>query len=285
MSDFFATSWLHAQASWLVALVLAGGMFLSSRVGNTVGMRRESRVSDGGRGHFGGVQSALLGLLALLLGFTLHMADSRCEARRQLMLDDAVDLGSLNLRAGFLPEPRAVEFRQLLREYVDQHANAMYLKGQRESAEFLAEVDRAEDLHRRMTAIVRAELQSGHPAPGIEPMVEQLGNALAVHRRWITAMETQVSPAIFALLCGAALAAAGIVGFSGGLTGHRAIVQSVLLAVFVTSIVFVIHDLDTPDHGLAQSERGPLLHLADLLAREARPHPSPAPSSSDGLAP
>ena len=273
MSDFFATSWLHEQASWLVALVLAVGMMLASRVGNAVGMRRESRISEGGRGHFGGVQSALLGLLALLLGFTLTMADHRFEARRQLMLDDAVDLGSLNMRAGFLPAPRAAEFRQLLREYVDQHANAIHVTYQRESAEFLAEVERAEDLHRRMTEIVRAELQGGHPALGIEPMVEQLGDALAVHRRWITAMETQIPPAIFALLCGAAFAAAGIVGFSGGLSGHQAIVQSVLLTVFVTAIFFVIHDLDTPDHGLAQSERGPLLHLSELLKREAQQHP------------
>lgn len=273
MSDFFATSWLHEQASWFAALVLAIGMFLASRVGNIVGIRRESRSSDGGRGHFGGVQSALLGLLALLLGFTLSMADGRFEARRQLMLDDAVDLGSLNLRAGFLPEPRAAEFRQLLREYVDQHAYAIHSNNRRESAEFLAEVERAEDLHRRMTSIVHAELQSEHPSLAIEPMVGQLGDALAIHRRWITAMETQIPPAIFALLCGAAMAAAWIVGFSGGLAGHRAILQSVLLAVFVAAIFFVIHDLDTPQHGLAQSERGPLIHFANLLSRETRPQP------------
>ena len=97
--------------------------------------------------------------------------------------------------------------------------------------------------------------------------------ALAVHRRWITAMEKQIPPAIFVLLFGAALAASGIVGFSGGLAGHRALVQSVLLTVFVTAIFFVIHDLDTPTHGLSQSEREPLVHLSELLKREAQQHP------------
>jgi hypothetical protein len=92
--------------------------------------------------------------------------------------------------------------------------------------------------------------------------VDRLG--LAVHRRWITAIETQVPPAIFFLLFCAAFAAAGIVGFSGGLAGHRAIVQSALLAVFVTGIFFVIHDLDTPNEGLARSERKPLIHLTEL---------------------
>lgn len=273
MESTLATSWLHQQSSWLVTLAMAGGMLISSRIGYFAGLRWHAQSSDGGRGHFGGVQSALLGLLALLLGFTLSMADERFEARRQLMLDDAVDLGGLNLRASFLPEPQGAEFRKLLGEYVDQHTNASHLKLRRESDEFLAEIARAEDLHRRMTAIVRVEMQREHPAPGIEPMIGQLGDALAVHRRWITAMETQVPTAIFALLCGAAFITAGIVGFSGGLAEHRAIPQSVLLAVFVSAIFFVIHDLDTPDAGLAQSEREPLVHLSELLKREAQQHP------------
>ena len=273
MSDLASVSWLHQQPSWLFALALAGGMLIASRIGYAAGLRLHSRSSDGGRGHFSGVQSALLGLLALLLAFTLHMTDERFEARRQLMLDDAVDLGALDLSAGFLAESRGVEFHQLLREYVEQHAKADFLKYQRGSDEFRAEVARAEDLHRRMAAIVRAEEQSEHPAPVIDLMVEQLGDALAVHRRWITAMETRVPPAIFALLACAAFAAAGIVGFSGGLAEHSAIVQSVLLAVFVSGIFFVIHDLDTPDAGLAQSEREPLIHLSELLTRGAQKQP------------
>jgi len=273
MSNAASASWLHEQPSWLVAVALAGGMLIAGRIGCAVGMRWHSRSSDGGRGHFGGVQAALLALLALLLGFSLNMADQRFEARRQLLLDDAVALGSLNLRASFLPDPRATEFRQLLGEYVSQHAKASHLKHRRESDEFLAEIARAEDLHRRMTAIVRAEMQGGHPAGGTEAMVAQLGNALAIHWRWVTAMETRVPPAIFALLCGAALTAAGIVGFSGGLAQHRAIAQSLLLTVFVSGIFFVIHELDTPDAGFAQSEREPLVHLSELLAREAQQRP------------
>lgn len=250
-------------------------MLIFSRIGCAAGLRWHSRSSDGGRGHFSGVQSALLGLLALLLGFTLNMADQRFEARRQLVLDDAVDLGALDLSAGFLSESRVAEFRQVLREYVAQHANANHLQFKRDSDEFRAEVARAEDLHRRMTAIVRAEEQSKDtaPAPVIDLLVEQLGDALVIHRRWITAMETRVPPAIFVLLACAAFAAAGIVGFSGGLAKHRAIVQSVLLAVFVSGIFFVIHDLDTPDSGLAQTEREPLIHLSELLAQGAQKHP------------
>jgi hypothetical protein len=273
METSLAASWIHEQPSWLAVLALAAGMVLTSRLGYRAGLRWHERSSDGGRGHFSGVQGSLLALLALLLGFSLNMADQRFEARRQLMLDDAVSLGSLDLRASFLPGPESAEFRRLLSEYVEQHATASHVRLRRESDEFRAETARAEDLHRRMTAIVRTELQSARPASGIEPMVAQLGDALAVHRRWVTAMETCVPPAIFALLSGAALAAAGIVGFSGGLAQHHAIAQSILLAAFVSAIFFVIHELDTPDHGLAQSERAPLTHLAEVLKHEAQPQP------------
>lgn len=108
-------------------------MVAASRVGCAVGWKLHSKANDDGRGHFGGVQAAILGLLALLLGFTLSMADQRFEARRQLMLDDAVALGGLNLRAGFLREPDATEFRTLLMDYVTQYANSDHLKHERGS--------------------------------------------------------------------------------------------------------------------------------------------------------
>jgi hypothetical protein len=273
LDEIIAAGWLHAQDSWVVGSLLVTGMLVASRVGCAVGWHWHSKANDEGRGHFGGVQAAILGLLALLLGFTLSMADQRFEARRQLMLDDAVALGGLNLRAGFLREPDVTQFRALLGDYVTQYANADHLKHDRDSQGFRDQVARAEDLHRQMTAIVRSELQGTSPPAGIDAMVGQLGDVLAIHRRWITAMEAQVPPVIFALLFAAAFASAAVVGFSGGLAHHRAIVQSLLLTLFVGGILFVIHELDTPDTGLAQGGREPFLHLAEVLSGEATRQP------------
>lgn len=42
----------------------------------------------------------------------------------------------------------------------------------------------------------------------------------------------------------------------------------VLVVLFVSAIIFVIHDLDTPLTGASQSGQRPLLHLKTLLEQE-----------------
>ena len=61
---------------------------------------------------------------------------------------------------------------------------------------------------------------------------------------------------------------AEVVGYSGGLAQHRGYVQSILLAVFVSGIVFVIHDLDTPLAGVSQAGLRPMIHLKTMIERE-----------------
>lgn len=61
----------------------------------------------------------MLGLLALLLGFTFAMAMSRFEVRKQLVLDEANAIGTTFLRAQLLPPPARQEISDLLRQYVE----------------------------------------------------------------------------------------------------------------------------------------------------------------------
>jgi hypothetical protein len=74
--------------------------------------RRHHPSSDIRRAHFGAVQTSLLGLLALLLGFPLNMADQRYEARRVSMLGDTTTLAAMDFRTEFLPEPSRTKFKR-----------------------------------------------------------------------------------------------------------------------------------------------------------------------------
>ncbi len=60
----------------------------------------------------------LLGLLALLLGFTFSMSISRFDARKDLVLEEANAIGTAHLRAKFLPEQASGDVAALLRDYV-----------------------------------------------------------------------------------------------------------------------------------------------------------------------
>src|SRR5262249_53666811 len=64
------------------------------------------------------LESAILGLLALMIGFTFAMALSRFEARRAAVLEEANAIGTTALRTRLLPAPHSTESLKLLREYV-----------------------------------------------------------------------------------------------------------------------------------------------------------------------
>ena len=260
-------SMVHEWSSLHVLVVLFVMMMLAGELGFRAG-RHHKTPNESGRGHFVAVQASLLALLALLLGFSLNMADQRFEARRASMMDDTITLSSLNIRADFLPEPRRTAFKRLLHDYIAAHLEASSPKTTESEEQFIARAENAEALHKSMCDEVRKEVTGEHPAKGAAEMVAPLVDALAIHRRWVTAMETKVPQSILILLFATAVAAAGVVGYSGGLSAHRGIVQGVLLAVFVSGIIFVIHDLDTPLTGASQSGQRPLLHLKTLLERE-----------------
>jgi hypothetical protein len=264
-----STSWLHEQPTWLIVLGLMAGMMISARLGFALGRRWQAETGETGRGHFNAVQASLLGLLALLLGFTINMANQLHDARRQLVVEDANNLAALHLRGTYLPEPARAEFARLLRGYVGTRADPEFLKREVTRAEMAARAQSAQTLHSQMCELVRVEAQGEHPAKGIEAMVSLLSDAQGILRRRVHAFQSRVPDSIIGLLLAAAVGGAGVVGYSGGLGQHRGTVQSVLLTLFVSATCYVILDLDRPMHGLMQVDQTPILQLNEFLDREA----------------
>ena len=62
----------------------------------------------------GAINGTLLGLLGLLLAFTFGMASSRYDTRRQLVIEEANDIGTVILRTDFFPDTPDTEYACLL---------------------------------------------------------------------------------------------------------------------------------------------------------------------------
>src|SRR3954453_18724021 len=88
-----------------------------------VGWRRGLR-GDGRSTNIDTLEGAMIGLLALIIGFTFAMALTRFEARRDAVLQEANAIGTTALRARLLPEPHRAESLKLLREYVQVRLDA-----------------------------------------------------------------------------------------------------------------------------------------------------------------
>ena len=65
------------------------------------------------------MQAAILGLLALLLGFTFSMPMQRHDDRSHTLIDELNAIGTALLRVQLLPEELQDEGYDMFREYVD----------------------------------------------------------------------------------------------------------------------------------------------------------------------
>ena len=88
----------------LIALAMLMVLAAACEIGYRTGSRKQA-ASDSFRSLMNGIGAATLGLLGLLLGFTLSMAIARWDARRDVIVNESNAIGTLWLRGGLRDEP------------------------------------------------------------------------------------------------------------------------------------------------------------------------------------
>ena len=105
---------LYSYSLGAIFLIGLAVILIASEIGWRLGARSAGRAG----GNVSTLESAILGLLALIIGFTFAMALTRFEARRAAVLNEANAIGTTALRARLLPEPHRTDILKLLKEYV-----------------------------------------------------------------------------------------------------------------------------------------------------------------------
>src|SRR5215831_1024783 len=109
-----------------------------------VGWRLGVRAEGSGGNNISALEQSLLGLLALIIGFTFAMALTRFEGRREAVLNEANAIGTTALRARLLPEPHRTEILKLLREYTQMRVD--YIPTGKSMAELPALIGRSNQI-------------------------------------------------------------------------------------------------------------------------------------------
>ena len=248
---------------WLIFFVSIGVFLLFTELGFHLGRRAASGTSDRARSEVGTIQAALLGLLALLLGFTFAMAMSRFEVRKQLVLDEANAIGTTYLRAQILPEPQRREISDLLRRYVQVRLD-FYEAGNH---------DKKLDAANQATARLQTQLWSTGAALGekdpravtVGLFLQSLNEVIDLHNKRLTALENHVPEVILILLYFVAMVATGLIGYGCGLGEVRNFFVTVVASVLIAAVIIVIIDLDRPLRGLIQVGQKRMVELRDSL--------------------
>jgi hypothetical protein len=231
-----------------------------------IGRRHGRGEDDALKSHFAALQAALLGLLALLLGFNFAMAASRFDARKALIQDEVNTIRTTWLRARLLPVTHAPKFEELVRSYVA--ARIEFMRAGVDEALLAAASAEAsyleEQLWVRTTSMVRED-----SAPPKAWFVQALNEMIVVNDKRRAALDNHVPHLVLDLLFTVGLGAMGFIGYGSGLAGRRRHVSTAIFAVLIALVFATIVDLDRPRTGFIRVGEDRMLELKAALDRNA----------------
>lgn len=259
LSYVFANQW---RVLPVCLLLLVAVTELSYRYGLHLHLTKD----EARKGQIGGIQAAILGLLALLLGFTFALAVQRYETRRGLVVDEANAIGTAYLRASFLPPEQRAAVEGLLRSYVNTRIN--YYEAGQDQAKVLAAEEAAAKIQRELwsQATIAA---TASPTPIMATFVTSLNEVIDLDAMRLNALRTHVPGAVWIILLLVAGCGCYASGYGSGASGARTTFSSFVLPVLIALVISLISDIDRPRGGLISIKQQPMFDLQQSIAAEA----------------
>ncbi len=243
---------MHALPDLVIIVFLLAIVFVSLWVGLRFGAVKRRRGGPDVE-HLGTIQGAILGLLALILGFSFSGAMGRFIDRQDALAVEGNAIETAYERTELLPPPHADRARRGLRDYAALRLELFRIDRSREAV----------DVENRMLIAyesARAAVYDGvRAAPqfaqlgvtGIEEVQDEFARRSGFARR---SLPTEM---ILALIVSSCLSI-GIIGYGVGLAKRSSHGSAIALAALVTMTLFLTFDFDRPQHGFITLDPSPL---------------------------
>jgi hypothetical protein len=244
----------HPYVVFMLSLVV---LWSSSNLGAFISQRLR-RLKEEERDDFGVVQTAILTMLGLLIGFTFSISVSRYNQRKNYEEAEANAIGTEYVRATLLPSADAATMRELLRNYLDQRILFYKTRDMRE----LEQINTS-------TVQLQTELWSSVQAPAlasptpvmalaVSGMNDVLNSQGYTQFAWGYGIPVETYTLMAVIAC-----------FSNLLVGYGMRPQNRLfllaLPVAVAIAFFLIADIDSPRRGMVRVQPQNLVSLAQSL--------------------
>lgn len=255
---------MYEMNSIYIALMLLVSMAIAIEVGYRQGLKRQSQATSATKSHVDAIQSSILGILALLLGFTFSLSLERFDSRSQEVVNEANAIGTAYLRAQLLPSELKQEVSKQLKQYVDLRVQ--------ESAISLAEPKPRQQLLDATVSAQNALWNMAIKASEVDPnpvktglFIQALNDVFDHFSSRNANLDRHVPEEVLVLLYVTFLMAGIIIGYSSGYAKHRPSLASYMMVMLIVVLVYIILDLDKPRRGFVEVNQAPLISLQKSL--------------------
>ncbi len=260
LSSYVMNEILYTQSSILIIGILFTSSVLAIEAGYRFGRRAHATANPATSAHVAAIQAALLGVLALLLGFTFSLALQRYDSRSEAVVDEANAIGTAYLRAQLLPPSVRGDVQMLLRVYLEGRVQESLIPLSKRTERQVLLAQAGQEQAALWGYALQAAGEDANPVTsGL--FIQSLNDLFDSFGRRNAALDRHVPEIVMLLLYGAFLMTWSIVGYAAGIAGHRPSAIAYVMLVLLLVVIFIIVDLDRPRRGLIEIDHASLTAL------------------------
>lgn len=246
---------------WLVILIMLMILAAASYIGKLSG-RFHRRLKDADEDSTNFAPTTILGLMALVLGFTFSMSVAHYENRRNLVIQEANAIGTAYLRADLLPQAAKEKVKILLKQYVDLRIEFNNFKADQKSIDEL----------KMKTRMVQSDiwntlmpLTEKFRDPIMALSVNAMNTVFDSESERTSATEHRIPELVYILLYLIGAIGVGSLGYLEGLRGNKSLFNIFALSVLFSLVIGLIMDIDRPRRGLIKTDQQAMIQLKESL--------------------
>lgn len=235
--------------SAVIAIGLFIAIILANELGIFFGEKFERKADDDAKSQSSSIQGGIIGMLALILGFTFSMSVARYDNRAAAEVAEANAIGTAMLRTELLPGPDDRVADSLMSLYIAHRVESVKTDLTDDQSR-KSQIQRAQELQRQIWQVgIRAAdkapnpVTTGYFVTAINDMIDAQGKRNDI-------LERSVPVAIYYLMFVIFLFASVLTGYVSGLGKNNPRVPAIIMGFLISLMIFVIIDLDRPRRGM-----------------------------------
>jgi len=246
-------AWLASLPLTVIALAILAALLAAATLGyrgHLWLLHRSGQTEAESHDH---LLSAVLGLLALLLGFTFSLALNRYEVRRDLVVQEANAIGTTWLRVQILEPPNRAAISGLLRAYLDTRLSWSEADAGASAA--------TAALQQKLWAATGQAVRSESNLQLSRAVMDAMNQSFDLASARSAARLAHVPDRVLTVLLLYAVLSAAMLGYTSAAKGRPQRIATISVLVLVTLALVMILDIDRPRSGAIQVSQQPLEEL------------------------
>lgn len=254
---------LNSLPIWCIFIILMGFLPICIGIGYALANYCSHLVGDYAISDT--IPGSLLGINALLIGFTFSMAVDRFEQRRDLLVQEANSIGTTYLRTQTLPAQQAKESQKLIYQYLAKKVE--FGKTDDLHPDLNPQVKEMERIQGELWKLAQSTLKQNR-GPVEALYLNSLNETIDLHTTRIQAIENQLPPPVLALLLSSLGFALVSLGFVEAIKKRKTLFWLITLTMMFTTVIALVLDLDRPRRGFIQIDQAPMEKLYHQVRAE-----------------